>query len=281
MSARSDTETWRTSPPADDYDVDELMIAELARHFSDDDQVCNGMASFIPVCAYMLARQTHAPDCVWLAGSVGLEPRPEKLPASTLESALWRDAVMYVDQYEDFWTFVLGNRYLQKFMVRGAQIDMYGNANLSVIGSDYHNPKVRLPGTAGMGDMGSIGKTLYYWTTTHNPRTFVERVDFVSCAGYLDGGDARERLHLKGGPELIVSDFAVMDFDPTTKRMRLVCVHPGTSVEEVQEATGFELLLHPDGVGETEPPTTEAVRLIREVIDPDGVRKVELAGRKR
>lgn len=259
---------------ADDYTVDELMITELARHMGDDDQMCNGMASFIPVSAFMLAKRTHAPNMVWLAGATGLEPRTGKVPASTLEAPLWRDSVMYVSQYEDFWSYALNGRWLTKFCVRGAQIDQYGNANNSVIGSDYHRPKVRLPGTAGMGDMGSIGKLLYYWSTTHDARTFVPRVDFISCAGYLDGGDARDRLGLSGGPQLVVTNLATMDFHPVSKRMRLRSVHPGVSAETVQAATGFELVME-GTVPETEPPTREQVRLIREEIDPDGVRKVE------
>lgn len=263
---------WRTSPPADDWTVDELMIVTLASHFVDGDQACNGMASFIPVCAFQLAKLTHAPDLVWLAGALGLEAQPEKVPASTLEAPLWRNSVMYVEQYGDFWNFALNGRWLQKFCVGSAQLDKYGNGNNSVIGNDYHKPRVRLPGTAGLGDMGSIGKKLYYWNPNHNPRALVEKVDFVSCAGYLGGGDERERLGLAGGPELVVTNLAVLDFEPVSKHMRLKSVHPGVTVEQVQAATGFELLLPEGEVPVTAVPTAEQVRLIREVIDPDGMR---------
>ena len=188
------------SPNADPgYSVDELMVAALARQFEDSDQACNGAASFLPVCAIQLARATHAPNLVWLAGAVGLDARPRRVPASTLESPLWHRSAMYMPQFEDFWSYVLNGRWLTKFCVRGAQIDRFGNANNSVIGSDYHHPKVRLPGSAGLADMGSIGKRLIFWTTTHNQRTFVEKVDFITCAGYLGGGDERDRLGLTGG----------------------------------------------------------------------------------
>lgn len=270
------SDAWRDSPSATDYAVDELMIAALAATLQDDDQACNGMASFLPVSAFMLARMTHAPELVWLAGSSGLEPRPGKVPSSTLEAPLWGDSIMYVDQYTDFWTFALHGRWLTKFCVGAAQIDRYGNANNSVIGSDYHRPTVRLPGTAGLGDMGSIGKRLFFWNPRHSPRSIVEKVDFISCAGYLGGGDERERLGLAAGPELLVTNLAVIDFHPDSKHMRLASVHPGVSVEQVQDATGFELLLPDDGeVPETPRPTVEQVRLIREVIDPDGMRKRE------
>lgn len=258
-----------------EYTVDELMCATLAARFRDGDEVCNGMASFIPVAAIMLARRTHAPGLVWLAGAAGLDPRPDRVPASTLEAPLWRDSVMYLEQFSDFWHYAQNGRNLGIFCVGAAQLDMYGNANNSVIGSEYHAPKVRLPGTAGLGDMGSLGKRLFYWNPNHNPRSLVERVDFRSAAGYLGGGDERERLGLGPGPEVVVTNLAVLDFESKSKRMRLVSVHPGTTVAEVQEATGFELVL-PDGeVPETTPPTEEQSRLLREEIDPDGLCKRE------
>jgi glutaconate CoA-transferase, subunit B len=258
-----------------DYTVDEIMCATLAARFRDGDEVCNGMASFIPVAAIMLARLTNAPGLVWLAGAAGLDPRPDRVPASTLEAPLWRDSVMYLEQYSDFWHYAQNGRNLGIFCVGAAQLDMYGNANNSVIGSDYHRPKVRLPGTAGLGDMGSLGKRLFYWNTSHNPRSLVEKVDFRSAAGYLGGGDDRERLGLGPGPEVVVTNLAVLDFHPDSKRMRLVSVHPGVTVEQVQEATGFELLLPDADVPETTPPTDEQVRLLRERIDPDGLCKRE------
>jgi glutaconate CoA-transferase subunit B len=273
------TDAWRSSPPAEDYAVDELMIAYLASTLENDDQACNGMASFLPVSAFMLARLTHAPDIMWLAGSSGLDPRPAKVPASTLESQLWADSVMYIEQYGDFWTYALNGRWLQKFCVGAAQLDQYGNANNSVIGSDYHRPKVRLPGTAGLADMGSVGKRLFYWNPNHSPRSLVAKVDYVSCAGYLGGGDERAALGLTGGPELVITNLAVLDFEPTSKRMRLKSVHPGVTAEEVQAATGFELVRPEGGVPDSPVPTQEQVRLIREVIDPDGMRKREFAQR--
>lgn len=264
---------WRTSPAADDYSIDELMVTTLAAWFNNGDQTCNGMASFLPVAAFMLARLTHAPELTWIASSVGLEPRPERIPASTLEAPLWQDSIMYVDQYTDFWNFVLNGRWITKFCVGAAQLDRHGNANNSVIGADYHKPKVRLPGTAGLADMCSIGKDLYYWIPNHSPRSLVEKVDFVSGAGFLDGGDSRERLGLGGGPRIVVSNLAVMDFEPVSKRMRLKSVHPGVEVDQVQAATGFDLLVGTDPVAETRPPSREQIRLIRQRIDPDSMRR--------
>ena len=141
-----------------------------------------------------------------------------------------------------------------------------------MIGPDYHAPKVRLPGTAGLADLCSLGKKLYYWNLNHSPRSLVEKVDFISGAGYLDGGDAREKLGLEAGPQLVVTNLAVMDFHPDSKHMRLKSVHPGTSVEQVQAATGFELLLPEGPVAETARPSEAQLQLIREDIDPDNMR---------
>jgi len=264
---------WQSSPPAGEYSVDELMVTTMADLFQDDDQVCNGMASFIPVAAFMLARLTHAPGLIWLASAAGLDPRPGRVPASTLEAPLWSDSVMYLEQYGDFWNYALNGRWIQKFCVGAAQLDQYGNANNSVIGDDFDAPKVRLPGTAGLADMGSIGKKLYFWNPDHSPRTMVEKVDFISAAGYLEGGEARKRLGLKGGPQMVISNLAVMDFEPQSKKMRLKSLHPGVNVEEIRQATGFELVMPVGAIPETKPPSKAQVELIREVIDPDEMRK--------
>lgn len=264
---------WQNSPAATDYSIDELLITVLADQFQNDDQVTNGMASFVPVAAFMLARLTHAPDLIWTPSSVGLEPKIDRIPASTLEAPLWKDSIMYIDQYTVFWDLVMNGRWIEKFCVGAAQLDQYGNANNSVIGKDYHAPKVRLPGTAGLADLCSMDKKLYYWNFNHSPRSLVEKVDFISGAGYLDGGDARERLGLGQGPQMVVTNLAVMDFHPDSKRMRIKSVHPGMTVKKVQAETGFELVVNEDPVPETTLPTQVQVKLIREVIDPDGMRK--------
>lgn len=249
------------------------MVTALAEYFQNGEQVCNGMASFIPVAAFMLARATHAPELVWFASSVGLDPRPRRIPASTLEAELWMDSVMYLEQYTGFWDLVQNGRWITKFCVGAAQIDRFGNANNSVIGSNYHAPRVRLPGTAGLADMCSLGKDLYFWIPDHSPRSLVEKVDFISGAGYLDGGDARQQLGLGAGPQAVITNLAVLDFHPESKHMQLKSVHPGVSTAQVQAATGFELAGAGEPVPETCPPSLEQLRLIRELIDPDNMRK--------
>lgn len=257
---------------AADWELDELVVATLAREMPDDTRAFNGAASFIPVVAFMLARATHAPNLVWAASSIAVDPFPRAVPESTLSHSLWEGATMLHSSAADFWPYALNGR-LNSFCFRGAQIDAHGNVNNTVIGS-YEEPKIRLPGGGGMADLGCVVPRIYLWSTTHNPRTFVERLDFRSGLGWGDGGDHRERLGLPGGPRACVTNLCVMDFHPESKHMRLRSVHPGVTVDQVIEATGFDLVI--DGeVSETPAPTEEQVQLIRE-LDPGGARKREL-----
>lgn len=260
---------------AKDYTADELMVCRLARELNDESIMLNGTVSFIPVSAAMLARLTHAPGLTWVAGAVGVDAQPGSILGNTLDPTMWKNCVMYLPQLEDMWSYVHRNT-LEVFCIRGAQIDKYGNVNNSVIGN-FKKPKVRLPGSAGMGDMCTLDKHILIWSTTHNARTFVEKVDFLAAPGYFDGSDKREKLGLKNGPKLVVTDLCVMDFEPKSKRMRLQSVHHGVTPKQVQERTGFELVI-PDHVPTTEPPTRDQLKLLREVVDPKAMRKIEFRG---
>jgi glutaconate CoA-transferase subunit B len=150
----------------------------------------------------------------------------------------------------------------------GAQIDMYGNLNSTVIGP-YYPPKVRLPGSGGGNDVGSL-----CWQTIaimrHDTRRFVPKVDFVTTPGYLTGPGAREEAGLPPGtgPIHVVSTLALMGFDATTKRMMLQATHPGVTADQVIANTGFELLMG-EPVGLNDPPTPEELRILREEVDRD------------
>jgi glutaconate CoA-transferase subunit B len=141
---------------------------------------------------------------------------------------------------------------LDVFCAGGIQIDAYGNCNLVCVG-ERERPKLRGPGSVGLPFLPAVGRTVIH-TLAHDPRTFVERVDFVSGAG--------------DHAELVVTPLATLDFDPETRRMRLASTHPGVSVGDVVAATGFELVL-PRSVQETPPPTAEELAEIRR-LDPDG-----------
>jgi glutaconate CoA-transferase subunit B len=143
----------------------------------------------------------------------------------------------------------------------GAQVDRFGNINTTVIG-DYHHPKVRLPGSGGACEIGVLAKR-FVIVMQHKLRAFPERVDFVTTPGYLRGGRERERLGIAGGPEMVVTDLGILRFDADTREMILVAVHPGITLEQVRENTGWPLKAA-ERLETTPLPSEEELRIIRE-----------------
>jgi glutaconate CoA-transferase subunit B len=149
----------------------------------------------------------------------------------------------------------------------GAEIDKYGNINSTVVG-DYYIPKVRFPGSGGANDFASLcWRTLIM--TVHTKSRFVEKVGFLTSPGYLDGPGTREAAGLPPGtgPFKIITDLAVLGFDRDTKVMKVESVHPGVQIDQVREATGFNLLI-PDFVPTTPPPSDSELRILRGEVDP-------------
>ncbi len=264
-----------TPVPGYDCTVDELMVVAFSRALPADTRAFNGAVSFIPACAFMLARATHAPDLVWAAGSIGIDAAPTQIPESTLSDGIWEGSTMLSNSPFDFWAHAQGARY-NTFSFRGAQIDKYGNVNNTVIG-DYATPKVRLAGGGGMADLSIMIPRIMLWSTTHTPRTFVDRVDFRSGLGYGDGGDDRARRGIAGGPVTCITNMCVFGFDPVTKHMRVDSLHPGVTFEQVQAATGFVLSAATGDIPATPAPTKAELHLLRTVIDPHGARRREFA----
>lgn len=253
------------------WTVDDLMVTTISRTLTDDDVCMNGAASFIPVTAIGLARRTHAPDLIHLGAAVGYDSQWEALFGSTVGPAYWDGATALFNHPNEFWPYLQTGRITTTFH-RAAQIDARGNLNNSVIRTGEKT--VRLPGGAGMPDTGALAERIVIWSTTHNRRTLVEKVDFVTMPGHLHAAGDRERWGMPGGPVLMVTDLAVMDFDETG-RMRLKSVHPGISLDRVMDNTGFELGLPADGVvPETSIPTEAELKLISQM-DPHEYRKSE------
>jgi len=166
-------------------------------------------------------------------------------------------------------------RFQPKEFFRPAQVDAAGNFNNVVIGTDYHHPRMRLPGCGGIADVTTYYREIYLYVPRHSRAVFVEQVDFVSGLGH---SPARR---LGAGPFYLVSNLGQFDF--AAGHMRLTARHPGVTVERIRAKTGFPLGIAPD-LCETQPPTAEEVQLLREVIDPLGIRRLETlsgAARKR
>ena len=151
----------------------------------------------------------------------------------------------------------------------GAQIDKYGNLNTHVIG-DYWKPKVRFAGSGGSNDIGAGCKRTIVMML-HQKQRFPEKVDFVTTPGYFGGGKEREKYGFYGdGPSVVISTLGILRFDPETKEMYLASYHPGVTVAQIKENTGWDLKVASD-VHETERPAPELIRILREECDPTGV----------
>jgi glutaconate CoA-transferase subunit B len=147
----------------------------------------------------------------------------------------------------------------------GAQIDQYGNLNSSFIGDPEH-PKVRLPGTGGGNDIASLAQMIV--AMPHEKRRFVEKVDFVTSPGFLNGDNTRAESGLPtGGMMRVVTDLALFGFDEKSRRMKVLALHPGVTREQVQDNTGFKLIFD-DDTSVTAPPTDQELKVLRE-LDPE------------
>jgi glutaconate CoA-transferase subunit B len=247
------------------YSNTELMICVAARLFKDGTTCFIGTG--IPMLAAMLASKTTAPNLVPVFEFGGTGAIMEELPLAVGEARTFHKGISALGICDTMETAQRG--FIDYGFLGGAQIDPYGNLNSVVIG-DHDHPKARLPGSGGGNDVGS-----HCWQTIaimqHDARRFIPKVDFLTTPGYLSGPGAREKAGLPRGtgPMAVVSTLALMDYDPDTCWMRLKALHPGVSVEQVKENTGFELII-PDQVGQNDPPSAEELRLLREEIDPTG-----------
>jgi glutaconate CoA-transferase subunit B len=243
--------------------ANELLAVMGARALRDDSTVFAGVGA--PMMAAALAQRMHAPKLTMVVegGIVGPEWKPGELPISTNEMRAGYHAQMLPGITD---AFLLAQRgFLDVGFIGGAQIDQYGNLNTSAIGS-YDRPSVRLPGTGGANDIISLCREVMI-LTVHEKRRFSERVDFVTSPGYLSGGDARRRSGLLfGGVSRMITTLGVFDFEPDSRRMRLIAVHPGVTPEDVQANTGFEVLVSGE-LATTEPPTEKELGILR-MLDP-------------
>jgi len=260
-------------PTENAYTNKELIAAFVAGEIADGEAVSVGAS--LPVCraGILLAHLTHAPNLkVQISFTITNLRNVEVLPAFELitdwRAARWAEFFYNHDIGPDLYK----RRRQAIFFIGGLQIDAYGNSNLIGIGSDFHHLKMRGPGGVGTASMGTNIGRYYLYINAHNKQTLTERLDWRSCFGFGDGGaDARTRLHLPGGgPRYCITPLCIFDFEETSKRMRLKSVHPGITVQQVLDNTGFKPIV-PDHVPTTPGPTPEQLRLLHERIDVDGV----------
>ncbi|TXT61217.1 MAG: 3-oxoadipate CoA-transferase subunit B [Promethearchaeota archaeon] len=264
----------------DDYTIDELMTVLMAREVKNNDIMIVGVATPMVWSAFTLAKLTHAPDAIYhyiMGNTFVLEPRQVSLLYLEMNTAR---AYRFQNSVECTLESLPSDKLTTIEFFRPAQIDQYGNTNNVCIG-DWENPKVRLPGCAGIADFSmfySRGSFLY--TPRHNKRTFVpsEDIFFTSGVGFPNG---KQSICGGSGPQCVITDLAYLIFDEDTRRMKLGSLHPDVDLETVKNSTGFNLMI-PESVSKTKPPTSQEVKLLREKVDPLSIRKLEvLSGSER
>ncbi|PKV85205.1 CoA-transferase subunit beta [Streptomyces sp. TLI_146] len=234
----------------------EYCVIACAEAWRGDGEVLASPMGLIPSLGARLARRTFAPDLLLTDGEatlVGADGAAEGwLP------------------YRRHLTMVTGGR--RHVMMGASQLDRYGNQNISCIG-DWAAPTRQLLGVRGA-PVNTLNNPVSYWVPRHSPRVFVPEVDMVCGVGYDRAAAAGARYHCL---PRVVTDLAVLDFATPDRTMRLASLHPGVTVAQVRAATGFEPAV-PDEVPFTRDPSAEELRLIREVLDPEGRREAEVRG---
>jgi acyl CoA:acetate/3-ketoacid CoA transferase beta subunit len=242
---------------------DELCVIACAEAWRGEGAVLASAFGVIPTLGARLARETFSPGLLISDGEALLVSN--LLPFGSGEKVVegW---MPFRSVFDVVWS---GRRHV---MMGATQIDRYGNQNISSLG-DHARPKVQLIGVRGAPG-NTVNHPTSYWVPKHSPRVFVERVDMVSGVGY-DRASTHPEAARHHGIKHVVTNLCVLDFETPDHTMRLRSLHPGVTVEEVQSNTGFPLSVAGD-VPHTRPPTDEELALIREVLDPRGVRRAEV-----
>ncbi len=243
-----------------EFTSDEVMTVVAARALTDEAVCFVGIG--LPSTAANLARLTHAPGTVLVyeSGTIGSKPTTLPLSIGDGELAETADSVVPVPEIFNYW--LQGGRIDVGFL-GAAQIDRFANLNSTVVG-DYEHPKVRLPGGGGAPEIAAMAGEVIV-IIRQSPRTFVEKLDFRSSVGYGDRPGDRERLGMPGGgPKIVITDLGVLRPDPESCELNLTQIHPGVTVQQARDATGWPLRVA-DELEHTEPPTDDELRVLREL----------------
>jgi len=247
------------------YSSTELLACVASRMLQDNKSVFVGTG--LPMIAAMLAQRTHAPNLLLFFEAGGIGPEMPVLPISVGDSRTFYHAVAASSMHDSMAMAQAG--YIDYGFLGGAQIDKYGNLNTTVIGP-YEHPKVRLPGSGGANDVGTLcHKTIILMR--QDKHRFLETIDFLTTPGYLKGGDSREKAGLprRSGPYRVISQLGAYGFDSESKQMTLLSLHPGGTLEQIKENSGFEILI-PSHVSITTPPSQKELKILKK-IDPAGM----------
>jgi acyl CoA:acetate/3-ketoacid CoA transferase beta subunit len=244
------------------YSPSELMAVAGARELKDGEIVAVGLG--LPVVATFLAKMTHAPNMTVLFELGVIDPEPVDQGVGLADPRVWYRAKV-LSSFVDILGAILHKGRVDVGFLGGLETDQFGNLNTTLLG-DPRGSFRHMVGSGGANDIASCARRTII-IMRHEERKLREAISFVTSPGYLTGGRSRAEAGMDGGPSRVITDKAIFDFDPKTKRMKLLSIHPGITREETLATMGFSPIV-PDDVPNTEPPTQDQLRLIREVIDP-------------
>lgn len=239
------------------YTLDELLAIVVAREIHDYEIAVLGVG--VPMTAGALAKALFAPNAILMMESGIVDIRPLLSLNNIADAHSCRGFSYATDLYSTFTTTYRG--FVDVCFLGVGQVDKFGNLNTTVIG-DYEKPAIRLPGSGGAADFISYAKRT---VLTMRGGTFVNKLDYVTSPGYLEGGDSRDRTGLfppGSGPSMLVNTKGVFRFDPVTKEMFLAQIHPGVELESIKKDIPWDLKVSPD-LSETPRPSNEEIDFIR------------------
>ena len=245
------------------YTLSELMVTAAAREIADGEVVFVGMR--LPLLGFLLAKSTHAPAAVGVyeLGIVRDALAPEPILTMGDLPNLFR-AQWLADTADTMGLLQQGK--VDVSFIGGAQIDRFGNLNTSYIGG-VENVTTRLPGSGGACDLASLAQR-HIIIMNHQKRRFVPRVDYMTSPGFGDGAGWRRKVGLpRGGPATVITTLGILQFDAQSREMMLVSLHPGVSVDEVRDHTGWPLKIT-DKLAQTPEPTAEELAMLQR-FDPE------------
>ena len=245
-----------------EWNSNEMMTIAAARTLKD------GMICFvgigIPSTAAILAKATHAPNLVLIYESGTVNTDPQKLPLSIGDGELANRALTVVSMPEIFNYWLQPGRIDVGFL-GAAQIDRFANINTTFIGESYQKPKVRLPGAGGATEIAGACKDVII-IIKQSLRTFVSEIDFITSLGFGEGPNSRKENGLiGGGPRYVITDLGILEPDPVTKELVMTSLHPGVTVDQVKENTGWDLKIS-DSLKTTEAPTAGELERVRALV---------------
>lgn len=248
------------------YTRDEMQVYTIAKLLKDEQIVIVGTG--LPILGAVLAKKKYTPNCHLIAESGLMDCNPPEVPRSVADLRFMNHCG--VQWHNTRFMGLEVNEYLKGTnrviaFIGGAQVDQYGNVNSTCIG-DYHRPKARFSGSGGANGIATVNNTIIMMK--HSKRKFVEKVDYITSPGWIDGKDGRKNTNLppEVGPRIVISDLGIMKFDEETKKMYIYGYYPYSSVEEIKENTSFEI--YGSGAIEMEEPSKEIIKYIREEVDP-------------